>query len=156
MFFPRIHITPLTCQSSKIWHHSSGEVIYFSDEIHEEFRNHLFLVTWKGRREVIEILRNSCEKNRWPQDSYLYMLIDKRIQPYATLKKTCKKSFGGLLRNKAAEVRKKIRYFIHMRSAARFLWIKFDHLETFSTPVVIIISFFGPFKNCMINFIAPF
>ena len=43
-------------------------------------------------------------------------IIDKRIQPYATLKKACKKSFGGLLRNKAAEVRKKI----DLRSAARF------------------------------------
>ena len=38
----------------------------------------------------------------------LICVIDKRIQPYATLKKAFKKSFGGLLRNKAAEVRKKI------------------------------------------------
>ena len=45
--------------------------------------------------------------DRRMQDFYLYVLIDKRIQPYATLKKACKKSFGGLLRNKAAEVRKK-------------------------------------------------
>ena len=134
MFFPRIHITPLTCQSSKIWHHSSGEVSYFSDEIPEEFRGHLFLVTWKGRREVNRILKNSCGKNSWPQDSYLYVLIDK---PYATLKKACKKSFGGLLRNKAAEVRKKIDISSIYVLLRVFFWIKFDHLKTFSTPVVI-------------------
>ena len=76
--------------------------------IFEEFHSHLFWVTLKCRQKVIRNLKNSCWKKQMTAE-----FLSLRANRYTNstichTKKNCKKSFGGLLRNKAAEVRKKI------------------------------------------------